>query len=200
MSNASRYVPGTSVKLSVNVARRPFSSVTPRPTGVHSLCCRISRITVMPLAGAPSPRSRMCVVIIFFGAAGPHPRRLPPRASRRSALVSSPLLLGARPTSFLSALGAGQQPFAAWGASHLAPLGARRWSASLCCLGARPTSRLSALGAGQQPFAAWGLVPPRASRRSALVSSPSLLGGASHLAPLSARRWSGALCCLGRIQ
>src|SRR6266850_7961324 len=39
-------------------------------------------------------------------------------------------------TSRLSALGAGQQPFAAWGASHLAPLGARRWSAALCCLGA----------------------------------------------------------------
>src|SRR6266850_742782 len=134
----------------------------------------------------------------FFGAAGPHPRRLPPRASRRSALVSSPLLLGARPTSFLSALGAGQQPFAAWGASHLAPLGARRWSAALCCLGrvpprssrrsalvssplllgARPTSFLSALGAGQQPFAAWG---------------------ASHLVPLGARRWSAALCCLGRV-
>src|SRR5882672_5490915 len=110
----------------------------------------------MPLAGAPSPRSRMCVVIIFFWCGGAPPP--PPTTSR------------------LSALGAGQQPFAAWGASHLVPLGARRWSAALCCL---------------------GRVPPRASRRSALVSIPLLLGGSSHLAPLGARRWSAALCCLG---
>src|SRR5580700_10206234 len=57
-------MPGVSSRPSVNVSRRPFSSVMPRAIGLHPLCSRISRITVTPAAGSPIAVSSTCVVII----------------------------------------------------------------------------------------------------------------------------------------